>query len=77
MTVKSITPQIVLVKDGFPDDFWVKCKHSKCNWLRRASSEKSGRLKAFAHIATHKTHVVELHTIKTEVIRHGREKDKL
>jgi hypothetical protein len=77
MTTKSLTPQFNLVKDGEADRFWVKCKEPKCYWLAEVSSEKGGRLKAFAHITIHPTHTVELHTVKTEVIRHGKEKDKL
>jgi len=77
MTTKSIPPHLDLVKDGEPDRYWVKCKAVKCFWIHSVSSESIGRIKAFAHISTHPTHSVELHTIKTEVIRHGKEKDKL
>lgn len=72
MDTQSITARPTIVKDTKPDRFWVKCTMRKCFFIDEVSSAKSADTKARAHLAAHPAHVVEIHTVNTEVL-YGKE----
>ena len=72
MNISSVPLKLHTFK---PDRFWVLCTTPKCHWLHEISTHDGARTKGSSHVAVHPTHRVEVHTVKTEVIR-GKENNQ-